>query len=86
MNTLIIQLLPKSTAHTSTEAMNPLSKASVEGKKRKRKSQASQMLPGTPYKTFIESEGKKGASKIKGRAERQLKGLEASQKKENQEV
>jgi hypothetical protein len=34
-------------------------------------------LPGTPYKTFIESKGKGKASKMKGETERQLKGLEA---------
>jgi hypothetical protein len=39
-------------------------------------------LPGTPYKTFIESIEKEKASKMKGKAERQLKELEEAQKKE----
>jgi hypothetical protein len=62
---LIIQLLPESTTHTSTEAISPLPKASVEGKRRKRKSQESEILPGTAYKTFTESKGKEKASKMK---------------------
>jgi hypothetical protein len=36
---LIIQLLPESSKHRSTEAMNPLSEASAVGKQRKRNSQ-----------------------------------------------
>jgi hypothetical protein len=43
-------------------------------------------LPGTPYKTFIESKEKENASKMKEMAERQLKGLEAAQKSKNQDV
>jgi hypothetical protein len=78
---LIIQLLPESTAHMSTKVINPLPKASVEGKQRKRKPQESEILPGTPYKTFIESKEKEKASKMKRRAERQLKGLETAQEK-----
>jgi hypothetical protein len=36
------------------EAVTALPKASLEGKKRKRKSQESEILSGTPYKKFIE--------------------------------
>jgi hypothetical protein len=61
---LIIQLLPESTTHTSIEEISPIPKASVEGKRCKRKSQESEILPGTPYKTFIESKGK-GKANIK---------------------
>jgi hypothetical protein len=57
----------------------------VEGKQRKRKSQESDILPGTPDKIFIENKEKEKASKMKGRAERQLKGLKAVQK-ENQKA
>jgi hypothetical protein len=39
-------------------------------------------LPGTPYKTFIGCKEKEKASKMKGRSERQLKGLEMAGKKE----
>jgi hypothetical protein len=59
----------------------PTAKISVEAKQLKRKSQQSEILSGTPYKKFIEGKGKEKASKIKGRAERQLKGFEAAQKK-----
>jgi hypothetical protein len=43
----------------------------------------SEILSGTPYKFSIESKGekkKKKARMMQGRAERQLKGLEAAQK------
>jgi hypothetical protein len=78
---LPLQLLPERTTRTSREAINPLPKASVEGKQRKRISQKSEMLPETPYKTFIESDEIKKTSKMKGNAGRQLKLLEAAQKK-----
>jgi hypothetical protein len=52
----------------------------VEGKQRKRKSQESDILLGTPDKTFIESKVKEKASKMKRREERKLKGLKAAQK------
>jgi hypothetical protein len=39
-------------------------------------------MPGTPYKTFIENNEKDKASKMKGRAERHLEGLEVLQEKE----
>jgi hypothetical protein len=54
----------------------------VGGKQRKINSYESEILPGTPYKTFIESEEKEKASKMKGRAEWQVKELEVAQKKE----
>jgi hypothetical protein len=79
---LIIQLLLESTAHTRIEPINPMHKAFVEGKQRKIKFQESEIFPATPYKTFTEL---KKSSKMKGRAERQLKGLEAAQKKEKSE-
>jgi hypothetical protein len=72
---LIIQLLPESTPHSSIEAISSLTKPSLERKQCKTKSQASEILPGTPYKTFIESKIEAKASKMKGRTERQLKGL-----------
>jgi hypothetical protein len=81
-NTLIIQLLPESTTHTSIEAINPFTKVPVKGKQRKRKFQESEILSGTPYETFTESKEKEKASKMEGKAEWQLKGLEAAQKKE----
>jgi hypothetical protein len=46
-----------------------LPKASVEDKRRKRKLQVSHILPGTRYKTFIDSKEEENASKIKGRVE-----------------
>jgi hypothetical protein len=52
---LIILLLPESTTRTSMEAVNPLPKASLEGKQLERKSQKSEILPETSYKMFIES-------------------------------
>jgi hypothetical protein len=36
-------------------------------------------LPETPYRTFIECKEKEKASKLKARAERQLKGLKRAQ-------
>jgi hypothetical protein len=63
-------------------SIKPIAKTSVEGKERKKKSQESEILPGTPYKTFIESKEKDKESKMKGKAERQLKGLEEAQKTE----
>jgi hypothetical protein len=54
----------------------------VEGKRPKRKSQLSEILPGTTYKTFLESKGKGKARKLQGKTELQLKWLEAAQKKE----
>jgi hypothetical protein len=43
-----IRVLPESTTHTSIEAIHSLPKDSVEGKQRKRKSQKSEILSGTP--------------------------------------
>jgi hypothetical protein len=40
----------------------------MEDKRRKRKSQESEIYPGTPYKTFTENKEKAKASKTKGRA------------------
>jgi hypothetical protein len=39
----------------------------------------SEILLGTPYEAFIENKEKEKASKMKGREERQPKGLEAVQ-------
>jgi hypothetical protein len=72
------RILPESTTHTSVEAINPLPKVSVEGKQRKRKFEVPEILPGTPNKTFIESNEKEKASKVTGRADWQLKGFEAA--------
>jgi hypothetical protein len=44
-------ILPKSTAPASMEAINPLPNASVESKQRKRKTQEWEILPGTPSLT-----------------------------------
>jgi hypothetical protein len=49
------------------EAINPLPKASIKGKQRKRSYQESESLPGTPYKTCIESRELEKATKMKGR-------------------
>jgi hypothetical protein len=43
-------------------------------------------LSGTPYKRFIESKEKEKARNMKGKAEQELKGLEAAQEKGNQGV
>jgi hypothetical protein len=58
-----------------------LPKDSEEGKQRKRKYHKSEILSGTPYKRFIESKQKEKARNMKGKAEQQLKGLEAAQEK-----
>jgi hypothetical protein len=50
----------------------------VEGKQPKTKFHESEILPGTPYKTFTERKGKAKTSKMRGKAEQQLKGLEAA--------
>jgi hypothetical protein len=63
---LIMELLPQSTTHTRTEAVNPLPEASVEDKQRKRRPQESDILPGTTYRTCIESKRKEEVSKMKG--------------------
>jgi hypothetical protein len=61
------------------EAINPLPKASVEDKQRKRKYQESEIVSETPYNKLIES--KERVSKMKGKAQRQLEGLEEAQEK-----
>jgi hypothetical protein len=68
------------------EAIYQVPKASVDGKQRKRKSRESEILPGTHYRTFIESKEKEKASKMKGRAERKLKRWTQQRKKKNQKV
>jgi hypothetical protein len=78
---LIIQLLPKCTARTGIEAISRLPEASAEAKQRKRKSRESDIFPGTPHKTLIESKERGKARNMNGRAERQLQELEAVQKK-----
>jgi hypothetical protein len=62
------------------EEINPLPKASVEGKHRKRKSRKSEILSGTPYKMFTESKEKEKANKVRGRVERRMKVLKKAQK------
>jgi hypothetical protein len=52
----------------------------VESKQRKRKSKKSEILSGTPYKSCVESREKEKAIRMKGKAERQQKRLEAAQK------
>jgi hypothetical protein len=81
---LITQLLAGSIARTGMEAINPLPEASLEGKRRKRRPQESEILPGTAYKTFIESKEKEKARKMKGKAERQLKVWKKYRKKKDQ--
>jgi hypothetical protein len=51
---LITQQLPESPAHTNIAAINPLPKP-IKGKQCKRKYQASESLPGTPWRTCIQS-------------------------------
>jgi hypothetical protein len=74
------------------EEINPLTKVSVEDEQRKRNSGESENFTGKPNKTnttFIEIKEKEKANKLKVRTERQMKGLEAAQKKgkkENREV
>jgi hypothetical protein len=49
----------------------------VESKQHERKSQELEILPETPYKTFVESKEKR-----KGRAEQQRKRFKAAREKE----
>jgi hypothetical protein len=70
---------PERTTHTFIEAINPLSKSSVEGKQRKKKSKESEILSGTPYRKFAVVKKKEKVSKMKGRVERQHAQQEAAQ-------
>jgi hypothetical protein len=63
--------------------MNP--KASSEGKQRNRQYEGSQTLAEIPTKRLLEIKKRETASTTKGRAERQLKVLEGSQKEEKSE-
>jgi hypothetical protein len=51
-------MLPESTTHTSIDAIGPLPTASMQGKKRKRKSHESRILTATAYNTFVEKRKK----------------------------
>jgi hypothetical protein len=73
---------PESTTNTGIEAINPLPTASAEGNKRKRKSKKSEILFVTPHKNVTENKDKEKASKIKEKAKRQQKRLEAAHKKD----
>jgi hypothetical protein len=73
-------LLPESTTHDSMEAKHPLREATGD-KHRKRKPQEPEILSATPYKMFIESKEDEKGSKMKERAERQMKSLEGLREK-----